>query len=152
MLRTIRNYLAAGAIVALLSLWGSMLIDQGLETARTTLRNWGITPALAQQQFRLPNGTQQENHQLVAGSQPTVSGGTIANGSTDMMGTVTATNAGNVTLTFATAWAVAPFCVITDNSSDEIVWAIVSLTTLTIHGSSAQGDKISYLCLGTTQN
>jgi hypothetical protein len=107
----------------------------------------------AQQNFRLPSGTVRDNHQLVSGLAPTTTNGTMVAGSTDMSGADTITAGDTAVMTFATAWTVTPFCVVTDGTTAEPLKAVVTTTTLTISGVSGQNnDRVSYVCYGTVYN
>ncbi len=73
---------------------------------------------------------------------------TLATGSNDNAGKITANNAGSstVTLTFGTAYSTAPSCVAQNNTTANIVKPTSTTSTLTIVGTTGSGDVISYQC------
>jgi hypothetical protein len=67
---------------------------------------------------------------------------------TDYKGTVTeGTTATGCILTFATAYATAPDCIVTSPTGSVLTSYSVSTTALTLVNSSASGDKFSYVCI-----
>lgn len=82
---------------------------------------------------------------------PTVTGdGTIVTGSQDSMGKVTSTvtAAATITVTFATAFTLAPACVSNNGTTANLTKSSSTTTVLTITGTTVSGDSISYICLG----
>lgn len=142
------RYYVAGAIASFAVAIGLMLGPQGRD-------------ALAQTAFRLFNGTSFENHMLVTGSAPTMTGGVLRPGSTDFAGQYTHTaNGTNAVLTFATAYTVPPFCLAADETTPEGVSVITAgspagtppaTATATFRGP-ASGDFVAYICFGTINN
>lgn len=79
----------------------------------------------------------------VCGTTPSITG-------SDVAGKVTAGGGGAVTsctVTFATAYAAAPACVVNNETTSQVMTAATSTTVLTITGVDFQSDVISYLCV-----
>lgn len=75
----------------------------------------------------------------------------LNSGSSDNLGRVTvgsSTNGGKCTITFAAAWANAPVCAVSDETSANAVRPVVTTTTLAITGTLTAGDSLSYRCAG----
>lgn len=87
----------------------------------------------------------------VNGDTPTVTGGTLAAGSTDFAGQITATGGGvqTVTLTFSSAWTAAPLCRVNNESvSSNGPNYSTSNSALTMNfGVTPTSQKINYLCV-----
>lgn len=108
--------------------------------------------ASAQSAYRLPSGTVHEGHEVAGGKTPTATNATIAGGSADWFGMLTATGTGNIVLTFAVAFAATPWCQVYDQTSQEnLAMPAIGTTSFTIHGH-ASSDKIIYQCIGTSAN
>ena len=86
-----------------------------------------------------------------AGTVPTVTNGTLSQGSTDAVGQVTSNGTGSPVLTFGTAYAVAPNCAFQIGAELETIAPTVTATNITLT-NVAQGEKVSYICLGTSAN
>jgi hypothetical protein len=85
-----------------------------------------------------------------SGSVPAVSGcgtGTLATGSTDAAGTFTATGATGCTLTFGTAYAAAPSCVVTELTVNTAARTTTVSTTALVVASGTSGSTYSYICI-----
>lgn len=93
-----------------------------------------------------------KGHQITGGFTPTISGGTSSVAGNDNNGTITVTGVAltSVTLTFANAWASAPDCQESDNST-AITADVTSIsTTQVVFGFSAgiNSGTIWYKCTG----
>jgi hypothetical protein len=81
---------------------------------------------------------------------PTVTGTgapTIATGSTDSVGEVTAgTTATSVVITFSSVKTNAPFCTVTDQSTLASFTYTISTSAITITQTANSGNKIDYIC------
>lgn len=66
----------------------------------------------------------------------------------DIAGTCTAAAAATCTVTFTTAYASAPSCIVTDQTNITTLKALPSTTTLVITTSAASSDVFSYICIG----
>lgn len=80
---------------------------------------------------------------------PTISGGTLTAGSTDLVGQITATSSAAITLTFSGTWSTAPFCQLNNISvnTSGIVHTTTTTTLVTTgSGGYAATNKINYLC------
>lgn len=88
------------------------------------------------------------------GTAPTVSScgtgsPTVASGSTDVAGRLTeGTSAAGCTLTFANAFATAPFCTVTSQTQLAAFAFTVSTSAITITNTSTSGDVIAWVCMG----
>jgi len=73
---------------------------------------------------------------------------TLATGSNDNAGKITANNAGSstITLTFGTAYSTAPACVAQNNTTANILKPTSTVSALTLVGTTGSGDVISYQC------
>lgn len=81
---------------------------------------------------------------------PTITGGTLALGSTDSWGQITATSSGTIVLTFGSTWGAAPQCRVQNKSVSSIgvTWTEAA-TTLTINGSGyTAASVLVYACVG----
>jgi hypothetical protein len=89
-------------------------------------------------------------HTVASGTAPTLTTGTGSIAGSDETGRVTLSAAGqsSVVLTFGTAYATAPACVANDESTAILVQAVASTTTLTLNGSFASADKLTWRCGG----
>jgi hypothetical protein len=100
----------------------------------------------------VPTGTDHLIH--TRGLVPTVSScgtgtPTISTGSSDVRGSVTTgTAATSCTITFQTAWIVAPFCVVSANSAVAIGSGVPSTTAFTTTMAALSGGVITWICLG----
>jgi len=76
--------------------------------------------------------------------------GTLNTGSKDMAGKVTATGTGasTIVLTFANTFTHAPACVVTNETTANLVRPVSTTTTLTINATIVTNDSISYICTG----
>lgn len=76
--------------------------------------------------------------------------GTLVASSTDTAGKVlsTTTGAATITVTFAAAFAHAPACTTSNETTANLARASSSTTVLTISGVTVTGDSLSYSCLG----
>lgn len=104
------------------------------------------------QGFQFPPGALFTNYAGVGGLIPTcASGCTITSGSTDMAGSasITATATPGV-VTWATAKNKVPFCVAANATSFEPASAVVTVTNITIKGTTA--DVIVWMCLNIVGN
>lgn len=73
--------------------------------------------------------------------------GTLAAGSTDTAGTVTLTGVTACTVTYGTAYAVAPVCTVFDQTTNRAtLTGVATASTLPITGATA-GDVVSYICI-----
>lgn len=82
---------------------------------------------------------------------PTVTGDATKNANSfDVQGKVTSTATGSVTITvtFGTAYAVAPSCFATNETAGTHQRTATTTTALTITGSATTGDVIAYACIG----
>lgn len=73
--------------------------------------------------------------------------GSVATGSSDFAGKITATGATACTLTFATAFTTAPACVVTDGTTAAALKVVVTTTTAAVTGLTS-GDIFYYVCIG----
>ena len=96
-------------------------------------------------------------HVVFHGSTPTVSSGSANCGTSpsiagnDNVGVVTvgsSTNGSICTITFANAWTTAPVCMAQDQTTANLLYPVVTTTTVAITGTLTAGDKISYRCFG----
>lgn len=81
---------------------------------------------------------------------PSIAGnGTLNSGSKDSAGKVasTGTGASTVVLTFSTTFTNAPACLVTNETTANLVRPVSTTTTLTLNATVVTGDKISYICL-----
>jgi hypothetical protein len=82
---------------------------------------------------------------------PSIAGNaTLNTGSKDSAGKITSTTGGASTavITFGTAFTRAPACVVTNETTANIVRPVSTTTTLTINATVVNGDSLSYICLG----
>jgi len=95
---------------------------------------------------------------LTASNPPTVAPPTGTNctmvaGSSDMAGECAATATSAVQVTFGKAFAIRPFCTITDSvTATGINLAAGPSTTGFTMGTTASGDKIRWVCIGQVGN
>lgn len=73
--------------------------------------------------------------------------GTLATGSSDMAGEFTATGATGCTLTFASAYATAPSCVVTEETVNTAARTTTVTATTIVVASGTSGSKYSYVCM-----
>lgn len=73
--------------------------------------------------------------------------GTLATGSSDSAGEFTATGATGCTLTFGTAYATAPSCVVTEETVNTATRTTTVTTTTLVVASGTSGSKYSYACM-----
>lgn len=91
------------------------------------------------------------NGVVLKGGTPGIAGnGTLNTGSKDFAGKVTATGTGasTIVLTFSTAFSNAPACMITNETTANLVRPISTTTTLTVSATIVSGDSLSYICAG----
>lgn len=88
----------------------------------------GIGAIAYSQGFQIPNNSAIIGHLGVTGNVPVGTGCTIVAGSTDTAGSCTA-SAASGSVAFATAYAIAPFCLVTDGSATSTVSMPVYTTT-----------------------
>jgi hypothetical protein len=84
-----------------------------------------------------------------ANALPTASicGAAVDAGSTDFAGTITNVGTTTCTITFGQAYAAAPACVVTDQTTNRATMATVTTTTaITITGITA-ADRLSWICV-----
>lgn len=116
------------------------------------------TDAYAQQTQVLPDGTVLQGHLTVGqptgtAAAPATTTCTLVAGSTDAMGQCAATATSGVAVTFAKAWAKAPFCVVLDHTTASgNALATEPNTTTFVMGTTVSGDKISWWCVGQPGN
>lgn len=82
---------------------------------------------------------------------PAIAGnGTLNTGSKDSAGKVTTTGTGasTIVLTFASAFARAPACMVTNETTANLVRPISTTTTLTVAATIVSGDSLAYTCTG----
>ena len=73
---------------------------------------------------------------------------TVASGSTDTRGSVTeGTTATGCVITFAAAYASAPFCVVSSPNGAPLTGYTTSTAALTITNASATGDDFTWECM-----
>lgn len=96
--------------------------------------------------------TIQAPHHLGSGSAPGISGctATIDADATDAAGKVTSGTSGacSATLTFATAYSKAPACVVTNETTANLIRATSTVTTVVLAGVTVSADVLSYVCVG----
>ncbi len=115
------------------------------------LTDGGMRLALSQAGFTVgPNATVLEKL-MASGQPPTITGGTLSNGSTNFRGAATATATGtNIVITFTgTAFNNTPFCIVTDQTIGSSGGGVVTptATTLTIAGVTT-AHVYQYICIG----
>lgn len=93
------------------------------------------------------------SYKFIAGNTvpPSIAGNaTLNTGSADSAGKVTATGTGASTavITFGTAFARAPACYATNETTAVLARAVSTTSTLSIAGALVSGDVVSYGCLG----
>lgn len=91
------------------------------------------------------------NGLVFKGGTPGIAGnGTLNTGSKDSAGKVTTTGTGasTIVLTFSTAFPRAPACLITNETTANLVRPISTTTTLTVAATIVTGDSLSYICAG----
>jgi hypothetical protein len=87
-------------------------------------------------------------HLASSGTSPTTSNGTLSATATDYKGTVTeGTASTGATITFHTAYATAPDCIVTSPTGSALTSYTPSTTTLAIVNASATADKFTYHCI-----
>lgn len=74
--------------------------------------------------------------------------GALGTGSSDTAGDVTATGSTTCTLTFGTAFATAPSCVVMDLTAPSRAFTLTVTNTAIAIAAMTSGDKMSYICLG----
>lgn len=118
--------------------------------------DWLVTSALAQTPTNIINAIF-NGHVSIAcnpNARPTVANATLAPGSCDHRGRITAPTTAGPVITFGTAYAVAPWCDVTrtdGESSTRQAWTVsttaITFTTVTIGASTA----MNYRCDGVQQ-
>lgn len=110
---------------------------------------WAQTPPA------LPNGTVFNGHAVSAGSAPPTVGGAscgtpvLTPNSTDLAGQFQAKGTTTCAVTFGTAFASQPFCVV----SDETTAATYTYTKTAITmGTTVSNDLINWICIGQLGN
>jgi hypothetical protein len=101
------------------------------------------------QGYVLPSGAtvQKQFFTAAAGAPPTCTNCTIGAGSSDFMGSASVTSTGGVVLTFGTAFTNAPFCLASDNTTNEGIKGTPSTTGVTFTGG-VTSDVIAWICVG----
>lgn len=74
--------------------------------------------------------------------------GTLTAGSSDMAGTFSTTGATGCTVTFGTAWASAPSCVVTELTVNTAARTTAVSTTAIVVASGGSGSSYTYVCVG----
>jgi hypothetical protein len=98
-------------------------------------------------------GLQIQKHLESRGATPAVAGSCGAGPTivgTDVAGKVT-TGTGSptsCTITFATAWANAPACMVTNETTPNLARAVSTTATVTLSGTLVAGDVLAYMCFG----
>lgn len=88
---------------------------------------------------------------IYSGGTPTIAGnGTLNAGSKDSAGKITATGTGasTIVLTFSITFTRAPACMITNETTANLVRPISTATGLTVAATIVTGDSLSYVCTG----
>lgn len=101
-------------------------------------------------------GTAKTTHLLGGGTTPAITSGfgtTPSIAGTDMAGRITVGTGGAAStgvITFAVAFAVAPACMVMNETTEVVAFCTATATTLTISSSSpfGAGDKLTYICVG----
>lgn len=103
------------------------------------LRNLNATGSL------LVNG-----NTIYSAGTPAASGGTLDAASRNSAGRVTTATTGvsTITVTFSVAFQHAPACTASNETTANLARAAATTTVLTITGTTATGDVLSYICLG----
>jgi hypothetical protein len=126
-------------------------VDQG-KASRWQL----IGAAIAQTPQNIINGVMNGHWSIACNpnARPTVSGATLAAGSCDHRGRITAPTTAGPVITFGTAYAVAPWCDVTrtdGESSTRQAWTVsttaITFTTVTI----GAGTAMNWQCYGVQQ-
>jgi hypothetical protein len=101
------------------------------------------------QGYLLPSGATVQSHFYTnaEGTPPTCTNCTIATGSSDFAGAATVTTTGGVVLTFGTAFTNTPFCVASDNTTNEGIKGAPSTTGVTFTGG-VTSDVLAWVCVG----
>jgi hypothetical protein len=101
------------------------------------------------QGYILPPGAtvQKQLYMNAEGAPPTCTNCTITTGSSDFFWQVQVTTTGAVPLTFGTAFTNTPYCVMSDNTTNEGVKGVASTSGVTISGG-VTSDFISGICVG----
>jgi hypothetical protein len=84
------------------------------------------------------------------GGAPVVSAcgtGALSTGSTDTAGEVTMTGATGCTLTFSTAFATAPSCVVTEETINTAARTVTVSTASIVIAAAGSGSKVSWMCM-----
>lgn len=87
---------------------------------------------------------------VALGGTPGIAGNaTLNSGSKDTAGKITSagTGASTAVLTFSTTYARAPACVVTNETTSNLVRPVSTTTTLTVNATVVTGDSISYICV-----
>jgi len=85
-----------------------------------------------------------------AGTPSIAGNGTLNTGSKDSAGKITATGTGasTIVLTFSITFARAPACMITNETTSNLVRPVSTTTTLTVSATIVNGDSLAYICTG----
>lgn len=112
---------------------------------------WYSRNTSANAAFLTPAGTFRANKLAGLASAPAIAGdATLVVNSTDVQGKIVSTVTGvmTATLTFGTAYAVAPSGSATNETTANLTRAVSTTTTLVVTGTTVTGDVISYSVIG----
>lgn len=159
MLNHLRNSFTKGAATFAAFLLGAMLtgaIAQGvILSVQTGVPTGPSITALGNSNDGLYFGTNRvgvaghlEGGVKLAGSVPvaTICGAQPVAGSTDNAGTIVNIGTTTCTLTFGSAYAAAPSCVVLDSNVTHAIGVVISAAAITITGGTA-ADTYTWLCM-----